>query len=116
MTKLASKFQVRVKFGEKVGRKKNVLSEGEVDWVMFFANRPDISYTTFGRKDNIYVGIFNKAKKFIQKRYILCTTRETLDIINVSELLESSKGDNFCFKSGKDITFRQIYDLLKRQK
>ena len=89
-----------------MGRKKNVLSEGEVDWEMFFPNRPDISYTTSGRKDNVYVGIFNKEKKFIQKQYILWTIRETLDIINVSELLKSSKGDNFCFKSGKYITFR----------
>ena len=50
ITKLVSKFQVRVKFGEKVGRKKNVLSEGEVGWVMAFLNRPDISYTAPGRK------------------------------------------------------------------
>ena len=38
ITKLASKFQVRIEFREKVGRKKNVLSEREVDWVMTFLN------------------------------------------------------------------------------
>ena len=38
ITKLASKFQVSIEFREKVGRKKNVLSEREVDWVMTFLN------------------------------------------------------------------------------
>ena len=38
ITKLVSKFRVRVKCGEKVERKKNVLSEGEVNWVMAFLN------------------------------------------------------------------------------
>ena len=45
ITKLTSKLQDRVKFTEKAGRKKNVLSVGEVDWVMAFLNRPDSSYT-----------------------------------------------------------------------
>ena len=99
-----------------MGRKKNVLNEGEVDQVMAFLNRPDISCTTPGRKDNVYVGIFNKENKFVQKRYLLWTIREILDIINGSKLLESSEGDKFCFKFGKDITFRQLYDLLKRHK
>ena len=48
-----------------MGRKKNLLSEGEVDWVMAFLNQPDISYTTPGRKNNVYLGIFNKEKKFV---------------------------------------------------
>ena len=39
-----------------------------------------------------------------------------MDIINGSKLLEFSEGDNFCFKFGKDITFRQLYDLLMRHK
>ena len=39
-----------------------------------------------------------------------------LEIINGSKLLESSEGDNFCFKFGKDITFIQLYDVLKRQR
>ena len=53
ITRLASKFQVCVKFREKVGRKKNVLSEEKVDWVIAFLNQPDILYTTPGRKDNM---------------------------------------------------------------
>ena len=39
-----------------------------------------------------------------------------MDIINGSKMQESSEGDNFCFKFGKDIRFRQLYDLLKRHK
>ena len=83
---------------------------------MAFLNRSDISYTTPGRKDNVDVGTFNKEKKFVQKRYLLWTIGEISDTINGSKLLESSEGDNFCFKFGKDITFRRLYDLLKRHK
>ena len=53
ITRLASKFQFHVKFGEKVGRKKNALSEEKVDRVIVFLNQPDISYTTPDRKDNV---------------------------------------------------------------
>ena len=38
------------------------------------------------------------------------------EIVNGSQLLKYSGGDNFCFKFGKDITFRQLYDVLKRYK
>ena len=66
ITRLASKFQVRIKFGENVGRKKNALCEEELDRVIAFLNQPDISYKTPGRKENLYVGTFNKLKKFAQ--------------------------------------------------
>ena len=56
-------FGVRVEFGE-MGRKKNALSEENVDWVIAFLNQPDVSYTTSGRKDKVYVGTFNKVRKF----------------------------------------------------
>ena len=86
--RLASKFQVRVKFGEKVGRKKSVLNE-EVDWVIAFLNQRDISYTNLGRKDNVHVGTLK------QKRYLLWAIREIFEIMHGSKLLESSEGDNF---------------------
>ena len=116
ITRLASKYQIRVKFGEKLKRNKYLLSEEEVDRVFAFLNQPDISYTIPDRKQNVYVGTFNKVRKFAQKRYLLWTMREILEIINGSKLLESSEGDNFCFKFGKDITFRQLYDVMKRHK
>ena len=46
----------------------------------------------------------------------LWTIKKTLGIINGSKLLESSEDDNFCFQFEKDITFRQLYDVLKRHK
>ena len=64
----------------------------------------------------MYAGAFNKVRKFAQKRYFLWTIREILEIINGSKLLDSSEGENFCFKFGKDITFRQLYDVMKRHK
>ena len=52
----------------------------------------------------------------VQKRYLLWTIRHILDIINGSKLLESSEGDNVYFKFEKDITFRELYDILRRHK
>ena len=106
ITRLVSKFQVPLKFGEKIGRKKNALSAEEVNWVIPFLNQPDILYTSPGRKNSVYVRTFGKVRKFAQKRYFLWTVREILEIINSLNLLESSEGDNFSFKFGKDITFR----------
>ena len=70
---LASKFNVRVQLAQKAGRKKNSLSEEEIQWVIDFLNRADISYTTPGRRDNVYLGKVNKIKKFAQKHYFLWT-------------------------------------------
>ena len=50
---LAPKFYVKVKLGQKVGRKKNVLSEQEKKWLIEFFNQPDVSYTSPGRRDNV---------------------------------------------------------------
>ena len=52
---LVSKFNVKIQFGQKTGRKKKVLSENEQQWVKDFLDRPDISYTTPGRRDVLLV-------------------------------------------------------------
>ena len=75
ITRLVSKFQVPLKFGEKIGRKKNALSAEEVNWVIAFLNQPDILYTSPGRKNSVHVRTFSKVRKFAQKRYFLWTVR-----------------------------------------
>ena len=70
---LASKFNVKIQLAEKARGKKNGLSEEENQCVTNFLNRADISDTTTGRKDNIYLSKFNKVKKFAQKCYLLWT-------------------------------------------
>lgn len=67
----ASKFNVKVKLGEKVGRKKNNLSDQEQQWVKEFLNRADISYTTPGRRDNVY-SVHLKKLKGMLKNAICC--------------------------------------------
>ena len=114
---LASKFNVKIQLAEKAGRKKNGLSEEENQYVINFLNRADISDTTPGRRDNVYQGKFNKVKKFFQKRYLLWTIRDIMDIINGSKTVQSDvPSDSFEAKFGKKVTFRQLYDLLKRHK
>ena len=68
---LASKCNMKIKLGRQAGRKKNCLSEEENKWVIELLHRADITYTTPGRRDNIYLGSFNKLKKYAQKRYLL---------------------------------------------
>lgn len=113
---LASKFNVKVKFGEKSGRKKNLLSEEEQQWVLNFLDRADISYTTPGRRDNVYIGVFNKVKKYAQKRYLLWKIRDIFDIINGSKIMENVEIETYESKFGKKITFRQLYDMFKKNK
>ena len=114
---LASKFNVKVKLAQKVGRKKNELTEQENQWLVQFLNRPDISYTTPARKDNVYLGKFDKVKKFAQKRYLLWSIRDIMDLINGPKIVESdSVMDTFELQFGKKLTFRQLYGLFKRNK
>ena len=61
---LASKFNVKVKLGQKIGRKKNVLSEQENQCLFAFLSRPNISFTASGRRDDIYLEKFIKVKRF----------------------------------------------------
>ena len=114
---LASKFNAKIQLEQKAGRKKNRLSEKENQWVINFLNWANISYTTAGRRDNVYLGKFNKVKKFAQKRYLLWTIRDIMAIINGSKTVQSeAPSDSFVAKFGKKITFRQLYGLLKRHK
>ena len=66
-------FNVKVKFRQKVCRKKNVVNEQENQWVIEFLNGRDMSYTP-GRR--VYLGKFNKVKRITQKCYLLWTIRD----------------------------------------
>ena len=60
-----------VKLGETVaGKEKNDSAEEESKLVIEFLNCPGMSYTTLGRKGNIYLGTFQKVKRFAQKHYL----------------------------------------------
>ena len=66
----------------------------------------DISYTT--PHHNVYLGKFNKVKNLAQKRYLLWTIRDIMDIINGSKTVQSdAPSDSFEAKFGKKMTFHQ---------
>ena len=52
------------------------------NWLKELLDRSDVSYTTPGRKDHIYVGKVNGVKKYEQKRYLLWNLRDLHDIAN----------------------------------
>ena len=54
----------------KLEKKKKVLSENEQQWVNYFLDRPDISYTTPGRRDNVPILVFLTRLKNMHKNDI----------------------------------------------
>ena len=114
LNSLVSKFNIRIKYQTKAGRKENVLTEEEKEWLVNFFDRADITYTTPGRKDHVYIGKLDGIKKFVQKRYLLWTIRDILEIANGSQ--EEGVSDTFCFEFDKGLTFRQLYGFFKYHK
>ena len=80
--KLAKKFQLRIAASVKKGRKSKDLSEEQIAWLEQFLNRSDITYMNPGRKDNVYVGKINGERAYVQKRFLLWTIRDIVDIAN----------------------------------
>ncbi|XP_066932919.1 glutamic acid-rich protein-like [Clytia hemisphaerica] len=99
---LASKY-MRIQFCKKRGRKEKVLSDEQLKYLDDFFERPDITYTNPGRKDHVYLGKVNGEKLFAQKRYLLWTLREVLEILNDE-------------KNQLKFTFRQMYKYIKTKK
>ena len=62
---LAKKFNLRIAVHNKLGRKNKELSEEKEDWI------ENIPYTTPGRMDTVYVGMYGGKRKYKQKRYLL---------------------------------------------
>ena len=61
------KFNLRIKLisNKKQGRPENELSPEETKWLIEFMDRPDITYTNPGKKDQRYVGKENGKSKFV---------------------------------------------------
>ena len=58
MKSLGKQFKLKIKYDNqpKVGRPKNNLAADEVEWLRVFFERPDITYTLAGMKDQKYAG------------------------------------------------------------
>ena len=94
---LSKKFSLRINFAtKKPGRSVNKLSADEIEWLLEFMERPDVTYTNPGRKDQRYIGKENGKSKFIPIHYLLWTLRDLLDMVNGCSLVVEDGFDSFC--------------------
>ena len=71
----------------KAGRKKNELRQEAREYLENFLERADITYTTPGRRDTVFVGMDYGNRQYKQKRYLLWKIRDLLDVINASKVI-----------------------------
>ena len=85
---LAKKFKLRMAVAKnKAGRKKNELRQEAREYLENFLERADITYTTPGRCDTVFVGMDYGNRQYKQKRYLLWKIRDLLDVINASKVI-----------------------------
>ena len=98
-----------------MGRPSKGLSVEQEDWLIQFLDRPDISRQTLGRKDHVYIGKVKGERQYLQKRYLLWTLNEILEIANGSKLSDV-QSDTCLSEFERKLTFRQVYSFLKKHK
>ena len=98
---LAKQFNLKIQYSSKakVGRPCNDLAEIEINWLKDFFDRPDITYTTPGMKDQKYIGKVNGESLFAQKRYLLWSMQDILGILNLGS---NEGGESFNRKFSRD--------------
>ena len=67
-----------IQLKENGGCKAKILSQEQERWLIDYLERPEISYTNPGRKDNVYIGKINGTNQSTQKRYLLWVLRDAL--------------------------------------
>ena len=109
---MTNKFKLRIKPTQsKAGRPKNELTQSEKEWLKNFLDKPDITYVTSGRKDHRYVGKVGGKNQYVQKRYLMWTLNDLLNITNGSSLIKNESSFELSF--GKKIKFHQLYKYIK---
>lgn len=109
LNNLSNKYCLRVKLHTKRGPRPKYLSKEQEEWLMEILERPDMTYMNPGRKDNVYVGKVDGERRYLQKRYLLWSLRDTWEIIN---------GQYECFKELFDgnLSCSKFYNFIKRKK
>ena len=79
-------------------------------------DRQDITYTTPGKRDLVYMGKINGKKVYETKKYLLWTLNDLLDILNGCEVTGIQTEDSFMNEFGRKLSFRQLYKLIKANK
>ena len=109
---LANKLKLRIKPSQpKAGRPQNEFTESEKEWLKNFLDKADITYVTPGWKDHRYVGKVDSKSQYVQKRYLMWTLNDILNIANGSSLIKNESSFEFWF--GKKIKFHQLYEYIK---
>ena len=87
-----------------------------IEWLENFLESADITYTTPGRRDTVYVGMDHGKRQYKQKRYLLWKIRDLLGIINASKVINNEQYASFPETFQRDLSFRQLYEFLKGHK
>ena len=116
VTSLAKKFDLKIApRRNNRGRKRQEITEEELSWLSEFLSQPDITYVTPGKKDQIYMRKLDGQKMFRQKKYLLWTLNDLLDIVNGCSV---STNENNTFVTGfnRKLSFRQLNEFIKSNK
>ena len=117
VSSLAKKFQLQILPQQNNrGRPKEILDADEKSWLIDFLDRHDITYTMPGKRDQVYMGKVNGKKVYETKKYFLWTLNELLNIANGCEATGIQPEDSFVSHFGKKLSFRHLYELIKRNK
>ena len=99
---LVNKFKLRNKPTQsKIGPPKNELTGNEKEWLRSFLDKLDITYVTPGQKDHRYFGKADGKSQYIQKRYLIWTLNDLLNIANGSSLIKNKSSFEFSFDKKK---------------
>ena len=97
------------------GWKRQELTEEEQSWLKKFLSQPDITYVTPGKNNQIYTGKVDGQKMFRQKKYLLWTLNELLDIANGCSV-SSNENNAFVTAFDRKLSFRPLYEFIKSNK
>ena len=112
---LVKKYEIRIQFKENRGRPRKDLSDEQQQWLTTFLERSDITYMNPGRKDCVYLGKVDGDIKYEQRRYLLWTLHDLLEIINGNSFIENEESF-ITWNNGTPMTFAQLYDFVKGNK
>ena len=87
------------------------MTESEKEWLKNFLHKPDFTYVTPSRKDHGYVGKVDGKSQYVQKRYLMWTLNDLLNIANGRSRIKNKSSFEFSF--GKKIKFHQSYEYIK---
>ena len=74
------------------------MSDDQEYWLLEILEKPDMTDTNPGRKNNAYTGKIDGEMCYVQKRYLLSNLRDALEILN-------GQKESFKERFGEPLTF-----------